>query len=225
VLLGNRFGIGSHIPQKGLAQTAPDDLTSPRFHPISITPGGTPMNSKLYDFKVRHIDGKEATLGEHKGSVMLIVNVASKCGLTPQYADLEKLYEQYQTRGLVVLGFPANQFAGQEPGSNQEIADFCSTKFGVKFPMYEKIVVKGDDQHPLYRYLTETKPTSKKNPEGKLRATLDQHDLGPKNETDIMWNFEKFLVDRNGHVVERFAPDVAPNDAAVTSAIEAELAK
>jgi glutathione peroxidase len=217
--------LGSHIPQKGLAQPAPDDLTSLRFYLISITPGGNPMNSKVYDFKVRHIDGKEATLGEHKGSVMLIVNVASKCGLTPQYADLEKLYEQYRARGLVVLGFPANEFAGQEPGSNQEIAEFCSTKFGVKFPMYEKIVVKGDDQHPLYTYLTETKPTSKKNPEGKLRATLDQHGLGPKNETDIMWNFEKFLVDRNGQVVERFAPDVAPNDAVVTSAIEAELAK
>ena len=183
------------------------------------------MSSKLYDFKVRHIDGKEATLGEHKGSVMLIVNVASKCGLTPQYADLEKLYEQYRARGLVVLGFPANEFAGQEPGSNQEIAEFCSTKFGVKFPMYEKIVVKGGDQHPLYKHLTETKPTSKKNPAGKLRATLDQHGLGPKNETDIMWNFEKFLVDRNGQVVERFAPDVTPNDAVVTSAIEAELAK
>jgi len=183
------------------------------------------MNSKLYDFKVRHIDGKEATLGEYKGSVMLIVNVASKCGLTPQYADLEKLYEQYRARGLVVLGFPANEFAGQEPGSNQEISEFCSTKFGVKFPMYEKIVVKGDGQHPLYKYLTETKPSSKKNPEGKLRATLDQHGLGPKNETDIMWNFEKFLVDRNGQVAERFAPDVAPNDAAVISAIEAELAR
>jgi glutathione peroxidase len=158
------------------------------------------MNSKLYDFKVRHIDGKEATLGEHKGSVMLIVNVASKCGLTPQYADLEKLYEQYRARGLVVLGFPANEFAGQEPGSNQEIAEFCSTKFGVKFPMYERIVVKGDGQHPLYKYLTETRPTSKKNPQGKLRATLDQHGLGPKNETDILCFFEKLVFEMYGVV-------------------------
>lgn len=183
------------------------------------------MSSKLYDFNVRHIDGKDATLGEHKGSVMLIVNVASKCGLTPQYADLEKLHEQYHDRGLVVLGFPANEFAGQEPGSNQEIAEFCSTKFGVKFPMYEKLVVKGEGQHPLYKYLTETKPTSKKSADGKLRETLEKHGLGPKNETDIMWNFEKFLVDRNGQVVERFAPDIPPTDPAVTDAIETALAK
>ena len=183
------------------------------------------MSSQIYDFKVRRIDGSEASLAEHKGSVMLIVNVASKCGLTPQYADLEALHEKYHDRGLVVLGFPANEFAGQEPGTNAEIKEFCETKFGVKFPMYEKIVVKGDGQHPLYKYLTETKPTSKKNPEGKLRETLDKHGLGPKNETDIMWNFEKFLVDRNGQVVERFAPDIAPNDAVVTKAIEAELGK
>jgi glutathione peroxidase len=183
------------------------------------------MASKLYDFNVRRINGKEASLGEHKGSVMLIVNVASKCGLTPQYADLEKLYEQYRERGLVVLGFPANEFAGQEPGSNQEISEFCTTNFGIKFPMYEKIVVKGDGQHPLYKYLTDTKPTSKKNPEGKLRQTLDKHGLGPRTETDIMWNFEKFLVDRQGEVVERFAPDIAPNDPAVTTAIETALAK
>jgi len=183
------------------------------------------MSSKLYDFKVRRIDGNDSSLADHKGSVMLIVNVASKCGLTPQYAGLEKIYEQYHDRGLVVLGFPANEFAGQEPGTNQEIAEFCTTKFAVKFPMYEKIVVKGDGQHPLYKYLTETRPTSKKNPEGKLRSTLDQHGLGPKNETDVMWNFEKFLVDRSGQVVERFAPDIAPTDPVLTGAIEAELAK
>jgi glutathione peroxidase len=183
------------------------------------------MSAKIYDFKVRRIDGTDSTLAEHKGSVMLIVNVASKCGLTPQYADLEKLYEKYHDNGFVVLGFPANEFAGQEPGTNPEIAEFCTTKFGVKFPMYEKIVVKGSGQHPLYRYLTETKPASRKNPEGKLRETLEKHGLGPKNETDIMWNFEKFLVDRNGQVVERFAPDIAPNDPAIVGAIEAELSR
>jgi glutathione peroxidase len=183
------------------------------------------MSSSIYDFKVRRIDGTDASLADHKGSVMLIVNVASKCGLTPQYADLEQIYEKYHDRGLVVLGFPANEFAGQEPGSNQEIQQFCETKFGVKFPMYEKIVVKGEGQHPLYRYLTETRPTSKKNPDGMLRSTLDKHGLGPKSETEIMWNFEKFLVNRNGEIVERFAPDVSPQDASVTNAIEAELGK
>lgn len=183
------------------------------------------MSSKLYDFKVRRIDGQDSTLGEHKGKAMLIVNVASKCGLTPQYADLEKVYEQYRDRGLVVVGFPANEFAGQEPGSNQEIAEFCTSKFGVKFPMYEKIVVKGEGQHPLYKHLTETKPTSKKSADGKLRETLDKHGLGPRNETDIMWNFEKFVVDRNGEIVERFAPDITPNDPAVTDAIETALGK
>ena len=183
------------------------------------------MSSQLYDFKVRKIDGSDASLAEHKGSVMLIVNVASKCGLTPQYADLEQLYEKYQNRGLVVLGFPANEFAGQEPGSNQEIQQFCETKFGVKFPMYEKIVVRGEGQHPLYRYLTETRPTSRKNPDGQLRPTLEKHGLAPKTETEIMWNFEKFLVDRSGEIVERFAPDVTPKDPALTSAVEAALAK
>jgi glutathione peroxidase len=183
------------------------------------------MASPIYDFKVNRIDGSDASLAEHQGSVMLIVNVASKCGLTPQYADLEQVYEQYHDRGLVVLGFPANEFAAQEPGTNQEIQEFCQTKFGVKFPMYEKIVVRGEGQHPLYRYLTETRPTSQKNPDGTLGKTLDKHGLGPKSETEIMWNFEKFLVDRNGQIVERFAPDISPKDAKVTSAIEKELAK
>ncbi len=183
------------------------------------------MSSQVYDFKVRRIDGSETSLAEHKGSVMLIVNVASKCGLTPQYADLEALHEKYHDRGLVVLGFPANEFAGQEPGSNAEIKEFCETKFGVKFPMYEKIVVRGEGQHPLYKYLTETRPTSKKNPDGQLRPTLEKHGLAPKTETEIMWNFEKFLVDRNGQIVERFAPDFSPKDSAVTSAIETALAK
>jgi glutathione peroxidase len=183
------------------------------------------MSAPIYDIKVRRIDGKDASLADHKGSVMLLVNVASQCGLTPQYADLEKVYEKYHERGLVVLGFPANEFGAQEPGTNQEIQQFCESKFGVQFPMFEKIVVKGDGQHPLYQHLTSAQPSSKKNPDGMLRKTLDKHGLGPKNDTDIMWNFEKFLVDRKGQVVERFAPDVKPDDPSVTSAIEAELAK
>jgi glutathione peroxidase len=183
------------------------------------------MANELLDIPVRRIDGSETSLSDYKGNVMLIVNVASKCGLTPQYADLEAVYEQYQDRGFVVLGFPANQFAGQEPGSNQEIQQFCETKYGVKFPMFEKIVVKGEEQHPLYQSLVEAIPKAEQNPKGSLRKTLDQHGLGPTNDTDIMWNFEKFLVDREGKVVGRFAPDFAPKDPVVVGAIEKELAK
>jgi len=183
------------------------------------------MSANLYDIPVRSIDGGDASLADHKGKVMLIVNVASKCGLTPQYAELEEVYEKYRDRGLVVLGFPANEFAGQEPGSNQDIQQFCQAKFGVKFPMFEKIVVKGEGLHPLYHRLIELRPNARQNPNGTLRKTLDQHGLGQKNDTDIMWNFEKFLVDRNGEVVERFAPDFAPKDPAVIAAVETELSK
>jgi glutathione peroxidase len=179
----------------------------------------------LYDIPVNRIDGSPASLADHKGEVMLVVNVASKCGLTPQYAELEELYEKYRQRGLVVLGFPANEFAGQEAGSNDEIQQFCQTKFGVKFPMFEKIVVKGAGQHPLYRELIAARPNAQPKPGGTLRKTLDQHGLGPKNDTDIMWNFEKFLVNRQGEVVGRFAPDISPKDATITRAIENELTK
>lgn len=179
----------------------------------------------LYDIPVKRIDGSAASLADHKGSVMLVVNVASQCGLTPQYAELEEVYEKYRDKGLVVLGFPANEFAGQEPGSNAEIQNFCQTKFGVKFPMYEKIVVKGAGQHPLYRQLIEARPTAEHKPEGALRKNLDKHGLGPTNDTDIMWNFEKFLINRKGEVVGRFAPDFTPKDPAITAAIESELAK
>ena len=122
------------------------------------------MAAGLYDIPVNSIDGKPASLADHKGEVMLVVNVASQCGLTPQYAELEEVYESYRDRGLVVLGFPANEFAKQEPGSNAEIKQFCETKFGVKFPMYEKIVVKGEGQHPLYRELIAARPTAQQNP-------------------------------------------------------------
>jgi glutathione peroxidase len=183
------------------------------------------MAAGLYDIPVNSIDGKPASLADHKGEVMLVVNVASQCGLTPQYAELEEVYQSYRDRGLVVLGFPANEFAKQEPGSNAEIKQFCETKFGVKFPMYEKIVVKGEGQHPLYRELIAARPKAQQNPDGTLRKTLEKHGLAPTNDTDIMWNFEKFLVNRRGEVVGRFAPDVTPKDLAITSAIEAELSK
>jgi glutathione peroxidase len=179
----------------------------------------------LYDIPIHTLQGDDTSLGEYAGKTLLLVNVASKCGLTPQYADLEKAYETYRDRGLVVLGFPANEFAGQEPGSNQEIKQFCETKFNVQFPMFEKIVVKGDGQHPLYRELIGQFPKATPKPDSALRKTLDSHGLGPKNDTDIMWNFEKFLVDREGKVVARFAPDFNPGDAEVTKAIEAELTR
>jgi glutathione peroxidase len=188
--------------------------------------GGTRfMCAALYDIPLRRIDGSSASLADHKGNVLLVVNVASQCGLTPQYAELEQIYETYRGRGFAVLGFPANEFAGQEPGSNAEIQQFCQTKYGVKFPMFEKIVVKGEKQHPLYRELIAECQTAQQKPNGTLRKTLDQHGLGPKNDTDIMWNFEKFLVNRRGQVVGRFAPDITPKDSAITSAIEAELNK
>ena len=183
------------------------------------------MGNDLYGISAKRIDGSDAKLGDYKGEVLLIVNVASKCGLTPQYADLEKVYETYHGKGFEVLGFPANEFAGQEPGSNGEIAQFCEAKFGVKFPMFEKIVVKGEGQHPLYKHLIEKHPKAEANADSQLRKILDKNGLGPKNDTDIMWNFEKFLVDRQGEVVARFAPDITPTDARVTGAIEAQLAK
>jgi glutathione peroxidase len=179
----------------------------------------------IYDIPLRRIDGSSASLADHKGSVLLVVNVASQCGLTPQYAELEEIYETYRDRGFAVLGFPANEFAGQEPGSNAEIQQFCQTRFGVQFPMFEKLVVKGEGQHPLYRELIEECPTARQNPNGRLRKTLDQHGLGPQNDTDIMWNFEKFLVNRRGQVVGRFAPDITPKDSVITAAIETELSK
>ena len=183
------------------------------------------MASDIYGISAKRIDGSDAKLGDYKGAVLMIVNVASKCGLTPQYAELEKVYEKYREKGFYVLGFPANEFAGQEPGSNPEIAQFCETKFGVKFPMFEKIVVKGDGQHPLYKHLISSFPKATPKPDSALRKTLDQHGLGPKNETDIAWNFEKFIIDRKGDVVARFAPDIAPTDPQVTGTIESQLAK
>src|SRR5229473_6621328 len=177
------------------------------------------MASGINTIPLKRIDGSAASLGDYQGKVKLVVNVASQCGLTPQYAELEEIYETYRDRGFVVLGFPANEFAKQEPGSNAEIQQFCQTKFGVKFPMFEKIVVKGAGRHPLYRHLIAAQPAAQHKTDGTLRKTLDKHGLGPANDTDIMWNFEKFLVNRNGDVVGRFAPDIAPKDPAITNAI------
>ena len=174
----------------------------------------------LQEIPLRRIDGSPATLKDFAGQVLLVVNVASKCGLTPQYEGLEALYKKYQDQGLVVLGFPANDFGAQEPGSNQEIAEFCETKFAVDFPMFEKLAVKGEAQHPLYRELIAQQPQARANEGGALGAKLKEHGLAPTQPSDVMWNFEKFLVDRNGRVAGRFAPDVTPDNPILVEAIE-----
>lgn len=183
------------------------------------------MAQSLRDIPLRRIDGSPASLRDFSGSVLLVVNVASKCGLTPQYEGLEALYSKYRAQGLVVLGFPANDFGAQEPGSNREIAEFCQTRFAVDFPMFEKITVKGEGQHPLYRELITAQPEARSKAAGGMREKLAEHGLAPKAPSDVMWNFEKFLIARDGEVVERFAPDVVPSDPELVRAIEAELAK
>ncbi|MDA0657598.1 MAG: glutathione peroxidase [Planctomycetota bacterium] len=162
--------------------------------------------SPALGFKMKSLEGKEVDLASYQGKVVLIVNVASKCGLTPQYSKLQELHEKYHEKGLVVLGVPCNQFGGQEPGSPEEIKTFCSTKYGVDFPLLAKVDVNGDSACDLYKHLTslETKPTAK----GK-----------------ISWNFEKFLVGRDGKVVARYAPKTEPDATEVLAAVEAELKK
>ncbi|MEU6971005.1 glutathione peroxidase [Kitasatospora aureofaciens] len=158
----------------------------------------------LYDIPLRTLAGEATSLADHKGKALLIVNVASKCGLTPQYTGLENLQKRYAGRGFTVLGFPCNQFAGQEPGSAEEIQSFCSTTYGVTFPLFEKIDVNGDDRHPLYQQLTEVADA-----EGQAG--------------DVSWNFEKFLISPDGTVAARLRPRVEPESAEVVAAIEAVL--
>lgn len=181
------------------------------------------MSQTIYDFKINKIDGTNTDLGEYKGKVMLLVNVASQCGLTPQYDGLEKLYTEYKDKGLVVLGFPANEFGAQEPGSNQDIQEFCRMNYGVNFPMFEKIVVKGDGQHPLYHYLITQQPEALKKLDSKLIPLLKEKGLLTGNANDIKWNFEKFLISKNGEIVERFSPDIEPMDPMILKAVEKEL--
>ncbi len=155
--------------------------------------------------------------------MLLIVNVASKCGFTPQYESLEKLYEAQRDRGLEILGFPANDFGAQEPGTNDEVAAFCSTTYGVQFPLFEKISVKGDAAHPLYQRMVAAQPEAQQADD--FRAKLAGYGVVADHPADVMWNFEKFVVARDGRVVARFSPSVTPDDPALTGAIEAELAK
>lgn len=158
----------------------------------------------IYDIEIKTIDGQPQTLGTWRDKLLLIVNVASQCGFTPQYAGLEALYRKYKDRGFVVLGFPANDFAGQEPGTNAEIAEFCRSTYGIEFPMFEKITVKGDGMHPLYRELT-----SQPAPVG----------------GEVKWNFQKYLLDRDGRVVAKFEPQVKPEDPSLVSKLEELLAR
>jgi glutathione peroxidase len=180
------------------------------------------MSDTIYDIPLKRIDGTPATLRDYAGDVMLVVNVASACGLTPQYESLERTFEAERERGLIILGFPSNQFGAQEPGSNEEIAQFCSTKFGVSFPMFEKIEVNGPGRHPLYRELVAAAPEAKSESEG-FREKIARFAGPPANATDVLWNFEKFLIARDGHVVARFSPDVTVDSPLLSAAIAAEL--
>ncbi len=158
-----------------------------------------------HDFELNDIAGRKVSLADYRGKAVLIVNVASKCGLTPQYTGLEELYRANKERGLVVLGLPCNQFAGQEPGTETEIKDFCESRYDVTFPLFSKLEVNGQNRHPLYAWLTE-QPTQ------------------PDGPGDIKWNFAKFLIGKNGDVVARFAPTTAPASEAVVEAVDRALA-
>jgi glutathione peroxidase len=181
--------------------------------------------SSIYQIPVQKISGEDASLSEFKGKVLLIVNVASKCGLTPQYEGLESLYEQFRGQGLVVAGFPANDFKSQEPGTNEEIQTFCTSNYGVKFPMYSKITVVGAEKHPLYSALIASQPKAISVAEVPFREKLKGYGIETNADPEILWNFEKFLVGRDGRIVKRFAPDTAPDAPELVAAIRAELAK
>ena len=183
------------------------------------------MSADIYSIPLEKITGEPASLADFKGKVLLVVNVASKCGLTPQYEGLEKLYELYRGQGLVVAGFPANDFKQQEPGANDEIQSFCSLNYGVQFPLFSKIAVLGPSKHPLYSSLTAAQPKAISVNEVPFREKLKGYGIETLPEPEILWNFEKFLVRRNGEVVARFSPDTQPDAPQLVAAIEAELAK
>ncbi len=168
---------------------------------------------KVYDFSVKDMNGNDVSLADYKGKVLLIINSATACGFTPQYSDLKKLYDTYADQGLVILDFPCNQFHEQAPGSDEEIHSFCETKYGVKFPIFSKLEVKGEHAHPLYQFLISQKGFSGFNEEHpiapKLQELLSAEVPDYKNTPDIKWNFTKFLIDRDGNVVERFEPTEA----------------
>lgn len=181
------------------------------------------MSQSVYDIPVKTIQGNDTTLNQYQGKVLLIVNTASKCGLTPQYEGLEKLYKEKKDQGLEILGFPANNFLAQEPGSDEEIQEFCSLNYQVNFPLFSKISVAGEDKHPLYQTLTQAIP--ERMGEGSWWKDLVDYGLTPNPKPEVLWNFEKFLINKNGEVVARFAPDITADDARIVDAVNAELAK
>lgn len=181
------------------------------------------MANTIYDIPVNTIQGESSSLKPYAGKVLLVVNTASKCGLTKQYEGLEKLYQSQKAQGLEILGFPANNFKQQEPGSDEEILSFCSLNYDVHFPLFSKISVTGTDQHPLYSVLTQAQPETIG--EGPHRARLIGLGIPTTQKPEVLWNFEKFLIDKQGHVVGRFAPDVTADDPRLLQAIETELAK
>ena len=178
----------------------------------------------LASIPLERIDGTSDSLADHAGKVLLVVNVASKCGLTPQYEGLEAIYKEYQDKGFEVLGFPANDFGAQEPGTHEEIAEFCSVNYGVSFPLFAKADVTGEGKQPLYAALTEAVPT-KQGDVASMKERFKGYGMTPNDDPEVLWNFEKFLIARDGSVAGRFAPGTAPTDPLLIGAIEAELAK
>jgi glutathione peroxidase len=201
-------------PRQGLLQSiARPDVSTRRKQ----------MPAEIDQIPFRLMDGTQATLSDYRGKVLLLVNVASQCGLTPQYEGLERLFEAKRDAGLAVIGFPANDFGAQEPGSNEEIAQFCSTRFGVAFPLAAKISVKGPQRHPLYEALTRAQPVAQDPGQGAMRAKLAGYGFTQEDPAEVLWNFEKFLIGRDGRVAARFNPDVAPDDPLLIEAVEAQL--
>jgi glutathione peroxidase len=180
------------------------------------------MPRSLYDIPLSRIDGAKTSLAAFRGKVLLVVNVASECGLTPQYEGLQNLYAAKRAQGLEILGFPANNFGAQEPGTEAEIAAFCTTKFGVEFPMFEKISVLGSDRHPLYDALVAAQPKA----EGTeaMRKSLVEWGEKPGADSDLLWNFEKFVIGRDGTVLARFSPDITPDDPRLGKVLDRALA-
>ncbi len=180
------------------------------------------MTNAVTDIPVKTIKGEPASLGDYEGKVLLVVNVASKCGLTPQYEGLQKLYEDKKAQGLEILGFPANDFRGQEPGTNEEIASFCSTSYNVTFPLFSKIEVTGENTHPLYQALIAAQPEAAGG--SAFRERLEGFGMTPNPAPGILWNFEKFIVGRDGKVIGRFTPDTTADDPALRAALDKALA-
>ena len=179
------------------------------------------MTQLATDIPINTLGGAKQQVGDYEGQVLLVVNVASQCGLTPQYTALQKLYAQWQERGFKVLAFPCNEFGAQEPGTPQEIESFCSTSYGVEFPLFEKIHVNGDARHPLYAALTSALPQAQG--EAGLRDKLRTYGFEAKSAQDILWNFEKFVIGRDREVLARFSPDVEPDDPRLLAVIESAL--